>query len=1115
MNQNDFKARQRALDPGGSFCVTAPAGSGKTELLTQRILALLPTVNRPEKVLAITFTRKAAAEMRERLLTKLDEARCNTPVEAAHEEQTRALALAALSHAEQLGWSLDPEQFNLRTIDSLCADLVRQMPVLSGLGGATEVSEQDQPLFEQAVAQLFDDLGSQTSAGADLRGLLLHFNNDWEALRRLLVALLARRGDWARSLGQHDDPEAANRALLETVDVLVASVVQRLVDEFKPWLDELEALAQFAAGELGESEVDLGATAAALDSWQRLAHLLLTAKNEWRKPGGVTIKSGFPPKSEEKRRLQSLLEEFGGLAVPQTLLELRALPVVSETDTSWQLVLRLSRLLPVLQAQLLLVFQRQGRVDFTHIALAAAEALGTDEEPTDLAMRLDYQIEHLLVDEFQDTSTQQFELLTRITRGWADHNASGNAPRTAFIVGDGMQSIYGFRYANVGLFLEAKRSGLGDLPLEHLELTQNFRSQAGVVAWVNRVFAQILPHQDAPDRGEVSHTGAVPVHAPLPGDAVSVQVFVAEDDTGAMEATWLAHTVATLRRDDPEATVAVLVRARSHVDELIGAFQQRGLSFVARDLQKIQHSPAVMDLLSLARWLANPADNVAALALLRAPFCGLRLGDIHNLLETQPRPFSLRAALRQARERLAPQVLRRTNLLLSALDWAESRRDRLALPVWMEQVWLRLQGPQTLSTRGSADALRFFELLRQAEKQGIGLDPDWLDQSLSRLYAGHDPVGAKVEVMTLHKAKGLQFDYVFMPALERGVGGNRRELLRWHYHSDGPQSRLLIAADDRQKEGPTLYNYLNWIQKQREAAEMRRLLYVGVTRARKRVWLTGYCKPGSEEGVALKWPGESTPLGILKDVVSAEAEIHLPPVRGASAEDESGDRPEPPSVFPSLWRLPAEHLTLAPESNDVASDAASGKAADTRLATAVPARGNAMERLIGLTVHRALELLSLRPELPASVDDGLRGTIAFALRGGGLAGDRLAESTAAVEQMLNKMLADPRGRWILAQHPDAYSELELATLGPEDTLTVHVIDRTFLDRDTDERWVIDYKTSSPSPGETEAEFFARESDHYASQLTRYRGLLREFDPVHREIRAALYFPAHGFWIQVD
>ena len=169
MIDSDTQIRTTALDPTRSFCVTAPAGSGKTELLTQRILALLPTVDRPEQVLAMTFTRKAAAEMRERLLSKLDEARRRVEVTESYEQQTRDLALAVLAHADERNWSLDPEQFNLRTIDSLCADLTRQMPILSGLGGAVEITEQDRPLFELAVIELFDAVGSDAQIGEDLR----------------------------------------------------------------------------------------------------------------------------------------------------------------------------------------------------------------------------------------------------------------------------------------------------------------------------------------------------------------------------------------------------------------------------------------------------------------------------------------------------------------------------------------------------------------------------------------------------------------------------------------------------------------------------------------------------------------------------------------------------------------------------------------------------------------------------------------------------------------------------------------------------------------------------------------------------------------------------------
>lgn len=1112
MSASDTQIRLTALDPTRSFCVTAPAGSGKTELLTQRILALLPTVDRPEQVLAMTFTRKAAAEMRERLLSKLDEARRGVEVKASHEQQTRALALAVLAHGDNRNWSLAPEEFNLRTIDSLCADLTRQMPILSGLGGAVEITERDKPLFEKAVIELFAAVGSDTPVGDDLRCLLLHFNNDWEALRGLLVALLARRGDWGNSLGQHAEPAEAGRALQATVEALVESVVRRLDAEFAFCSDELQALAQLSADELGKSEVDLSADYQGFESWRHAADMLLTNTNTWRKPGGVNVKIGFPAKSEAKARLQSLLTDMNERPVPAALVELRELPVISDDDTSWGLVLRLSRLLPVLQAQLLLVFQREGQVDFTHVALAASQALGSDEQPTDLALRLDYQIAHLLVDEFQDTSTQQFDLLEKLTRGWHEHNATGASPRTVFIVGDGMQSIYGFRYADVGLFLKAKASGIGDLPLESLELTQNFRSQAGVVEWVNRVFAQVLPKVSHAERGEVSHTPAVPVHAALEGNAVEAHLF--PDDSGAAEADWIAQEITRIYRNEPEVTIAVLIRARSHAAPIIAALQHHEVPFLGRDLKKIQHSAAVMDLLSLCRWLANPADEIAALALLRAPFCGLGLSDIYRLIEDQSRPFSLRKILGQAADLLDTNAAARAGSLQAALDWAETRRDRLSLRVWVEQIWLQLQAASTLTAQGRADATSFFDLLARADAEGIGLDPDWLESALDQLYASHEHAESGVEIMTLHKAKGLQFDYVFMPALHKGTRGNHRALLRWHFHTEAQERRLLIAADDRQKNGPTLYNYLNWLQKGRDAAELRRLLYVGVTRARFRVWLSGAGQIDGVDGTRLTWPGNGTPLGILHDALSGEGVEHSPPVGGTSLEEQLNDRELSTPALP-LWRLPLSSFTAQHFDSGLVPAAQYPLGTDSESSALMQTGSYFVERIVGVVVHRALELLSQRSVLPIDVDESILGALKFGLVDGGLQGKALADAMADAKIMISTTLKDEKGRWILGQHAGAHSELVLMSPGAEGAPVQHIIDRTFLDAETGGRWLIDYKTSRPNVSETEQQFLAREAQHYAPQLARYRTLLEAFDPSAAGVKTALYFPADSLWLCLE
>ncbi len=280
----DTTARIAAVDPTRSFCVSAPAGSGKTELLTQRLLALLSRVERPEQVLAITFTRKAAAEMRDRLLEKLHEAQQKTPVSEEHELRTRELAVALLAHAHTQQWSLDAEIFNLRTIDSLCSDLTRQMPIVSAMGGAVEVIDQPEPLFNEAVSGLLQRVEGSDQTGLALRALLSNFDNNWEQLRGLLIQLLGRRGDWGHRLGMHYSPNDAEQALRATVQELISSVLERLSQRLSQDLNELETLANMAASNLELPQVSLGSSYQALADWRQASNILVKKEGDWRSP---------------------------------------------------------------------------------------------------------------------------------------------------------------------------------------------------------------------------------------------------------------------------------------------------------------------------------------------------------------------------------------------------------------------------------------------------------------------------------------------------------------------------------------------------------------------------------------------------------------------------------------------------------------------------------------------------------------------------------------------------------------------------------------------------------------------------------------------------------------
>lgn len=1094
----DAAQRRAALDVRESFCVTAPAGSGKTELLIQRYLALLSRVERPEQVLAITFTRKAASEMRERVLQALADAVADTPYDGEHQAVTRELARAALRHGADRGWQLarDIARLNIRTIDGLCAALTRQMPVLSRFGGQAAAVDDATPLYEEAVADLFAILDSSRPEARDLRALLLHFDNNWERLSQLLVSMLAKRDQWHDFMGARRSPLEAESLLRHFVAEVVQESLQELQIALAPWSDELLALLQHAQANLGEAPFTAlpDANTGRLAEWRRIRGLLLTGSGDLRKR--VTVKEGFPTGSDEakafKSRFSELLEALAqeqGLTA--SLQGINTLPEMSEHAEAWQLVVHLSHVLPILSATLLLVFGRHGSVDHTQVALSALDALGEDDAPTDLALRLDYTLEHILVDEFQDTAISQYKLVDRLTRGWGEHNAANPvAPRTVFIVGDGMQSIYGFRNANVGLFLTARQRGFNGVVPVHLALQCNFRSSAGIVEWVNATFREAFPAEDNSRRGRVSFSDAVAVKPAGDEAAVAMQGFYGEG-AQAQQAAWIVARIREGLADPDLPVIAVLGRSRAQLAPVVLELRRAGIGFASEELDPLAGSPAVADLLTLCRALANPADRIAWFALLRAPWCALSLADLHRMsaaggenanlpgmLLAGTWPGDLSAAGRSALQRVA-----------GCLAWIEAHRDRLSLRVWIEQAWELLGGPESLAeSRFLRDAERFLALLDQAEQSGIGLDADWLERQVSRLFAAGDDPGARVQVMTLHKAKGLEFDWVFIPALDRSTRGDDRDLLLWDdsVSPDGERSFLLAADDHSEPDQPTLYNYLKLARRDKSRLENTRLLYVGATRAIRRLFLSAILAPDGDPGDELAGSFRSPPEGALLHPIwrTFRAQMQVSPPQQTNEPMHVGS--------PPLWSVAA--LPPAPPPTDQAATGLNRPEQPL----------NRLDRITGTVIHEQLQRLSLLSELPDSLQEIDREPLRLRLRELGLWGEPLQAVAARVEEDINRTLADPgAGRWVLSSaHRAARSELPL-TVCSEGEVRDIVIDRCFIDRDTGVRWVVDYKSSRPVAGSNTQAFLAEESDRYREQLRGYRDALRALGP--EPVRCALYF----------
>ena len=1098
----DAAAREAALDPTRSFIVQAPAGSGKTGLLIQRVLRLLATVERPEEILAITFTRKAAAEMRRRVLQALQQAGETEPL-AENERVTWQLARAALARDQQQGWELQQNVTRLRiqTIDSLCASLGRQMPVISGLGAPPAIVEKPRELYREAAERTLAHIDANDAHGEALRCMLRHLDGNWGAARGLIEAMLGRREQWLRRVGSFRADSGARTALEEAFRQERLRILKRLAGLMPAEEEALVArMARYAAGHLTAVASDSPIAAlldmtsypeveeAATSRWQGLATLLLKKEGEWRL--GVDKNSGFPPgKGEQAEFKQQMKELLGRLSERDGLCEalhaVRCMPPAAFSDAQWEALGAIVAVLPYAAAQLQLLFGERGEIDFPGLAQAAIRALGEPDAPTDLLLAMDVRLCHLLVDEFQDTSRGQWELLERLTAGWSEGDG-----RTAFLVGDPMQSIYRFREADVALFLRAWREGLPEVPLAPLRLQTNFRSAGGIVAWVNRWFAEILGDAEDAESGRVPYAASNAHHVATAG-AVQWHAFVGDDEREARsrEALAVVDAIRAARGGDPDGSIAVLVRNRSHLDRIVPALRDAGIGFRAVDIEPLAARPVVQDLLAITRALSHLADRVAWMSLLRAPWCGFTLAELHQfsagreiweqlqdeeLLARLDADSSLRA--RHLRESLRPLV---------------EGRLRGSLRECVERAWLGLGGPAVARSESELDdAEAFFDQLDALEEAGELPDATRLEDHLAELHAAPESTDALVQLMTIHKSKGLEFGTVIVPGLDRKPRAADRPLFAWKAHADGSLMMAPVRATGESEE--PAFDYLRALEDTACEHEVERLLYVAVTRAEHRLHLLGFARLDKEGKV--KRPSSRCLLGkawcAAKDAFGAAA-----PLPAAVARDDVAEAPQQVAQMSAAVlevRVPdLAHIAAPPLAEEAVAIEFSWVGETAREVGKVTHRWLQRIGTEGVSHWSEARVTALRPAILREL-----------ARRGVPPGERDGAATRVV-RALGGAVTDPRGRWVLASRPDARCEYRIRVAGPGG-VRLAIIDRMFTDEEG-QRWIVDYKTSAHEGGSLEA-FLDSELERYGAQLTRYRNA---FPAV--AVSLGLYFPLVRGW----
>jgi len=838
IDARDREGRLRAVDPRYNVALEASAGTGKTRVLVDRYVNLLRAGVDPSNILAMTFTRKAAAEMRERIVATLRDAAVRGEIAPA---RWRALRDRT-------------DDIAISTIDAFCLSLLREFPLEADLDPGFDVAD------ETEVPRLIDEsldraLRTCRSLAREDEHIALVFAQlgDRRA-RRGLAALLNRRlvapavlNTYLRNGPSDLTVTAATRGAVGAL-LRVFSSMSRGLDGFLE-TGPPEPLFVLLARDLRKLEASLAAEtplnpAVVQATYARARDYFLTDQGEPRK------------------RILFSKAQFISERAWTTHRELVVNHAAAIKD-AWD---RYRRDLNVLVSRGILRMYRIAETEYrhtldTHAVLDFADLL---QRTLDLLRQMDefaqsrYRLEsryhHVLVDEFQDTSRAQWELVSLLVQSWGEGAglaSSGPLPPSIFIVGDRKQSIYAFRDADVSILDDARRYIEALRPERDVRRTisRSFRAVPALLAFVNDVARDVPKVDDRRDAFRYAEEDQFPVdrsHGESPLGLIAGGSPEACADATAAEIARLLETETAIRdkttgiaRPMTPSDVAILFRTRDSHREFEAALERRGIgAYVYKGLGFFD-AEEIKDVLALLWYLADPLSDMRAAALLRSRFA--RISD-ETLRRLAPHIAAALAASPPA-VALDPRDAATLSRLREACARWRDLVDRLPPAELLDLVladsayFVEMRGPRLLPARENLKKIR--ALIRRIQNRGYAT-LGRIAAHLDRLAVGDESNAVidamdAVNLMTVHAAKGLEFPVVFVVNLARGTGGFRDPI---RVVAGAGESEVSVAVGDfrsRADEDAAA----------KEAEESKRLLYVALTRARDRLYLASVLKDGA------------------------------------------------------------------------------------------------------------------------------------------------------------------------------------------------------------------------------------------------------------------------------